>query len=54
MKALHLQNKQLQLRSDYPKPTPAVAEALVQVRLAGICATDLEMSKGISLTFRVC
>ncbi len=31
---------------DYPSPKPAAGEVLVRVRLAGICATDLEIARG--------
>ena len=31
---------------DYPDPTPSAGEALVRVRLAGICNTDLELIRG--------
>ena len=34
------------VRNDLPVPDPANDEALVRVRLAGICGTDLEMIKG--------
>jgi len=34
------------LRTDYPAPKAARDEALVAVRMAGICATDLEILKG--------
>ena len=44
MKALWLENRQLSLR-DIPEPGRS-GEALVKVRLAGICATDLELVKG--------
>ena len=30
----------------YPDPQPAPGEALVRVRLAGICNTDLELVRG--------
>jgi threonine dehydrogenase-like Zn-dependent dehydrogenase len=43
MQALWLENHTLSFRSDLPIPTPARGEALVRVRLAGICSTDLEM-----------
>jgi threonine dehydrogenase-like Zn-dependent dehydrogenase len=36
----------LWLRRDLPIPSPEAGEALVKVRLAGICATDLEMVRG--------
>ena len=34
------------LREDHPEPRPADGEALVAVRLAGVCSTDLEVLKG--------
>ncbi len=37
---------QLIFRSDYPIPTPSLGEKLVRVRRAGICNTDLEITKG--------
>jgi len=36
----------LTLRSDYPTPVRPPGEALVRVRLAGICNTDLEIVRG--------
>ncbi len=45
MKALWLENNQLRLREDVPLPAKP-GEALVKVRLAGVCGTDLEMVKG--------
>lgn len=36
----------LQFDPAYPNPTPGEGEVLVSVRLAGICATDLEIVKG--------
>jgi threonine dehydrogenase-like Zn-dependent dehydrogenase len=44
MNAIWLENNQLSLR-DLPLPVRP-GEALVKVRLAGICATDLELVKG--------
>lgn len=34
------------LRDDYPDPTPHPGEVLVQVRRAGICNTDIEITNG--------
>ena len=36
----------LEVCRDYPMPEPVLGEALVRVRMAGICATDLEIVKG--------
>jgi len=46
MKALWLENNQLQLRTDVPIPSPPPGEALVRVVRAGICNTDLELLRG--------
>lgn len=46
MKGLWLENNQLQLRSDIPIPEPQEGEALVRVLCAGICNTDLELTRG--------
>lgn len=46
MKAVWLDNNKLRFRGDVPVPEPPPGEALVAVRLAGICATDLELVKG--------
>ncbi|MCS6993900.1 MAG: alcohol dehydrogenase catalytic domain-containing protein [Anaerolineales bacterium] len=45
MKALWLEHRQLRLRDDVPMPARR-GEALIRVRLAGVCGTDLEMVKG--------
>jgi threonine dehydrogenase-like Zn-dependent dehydrogenase len=45
MKAITF-NKTLELRTDYPRPAPEEGEALVRVRMAGICNTDLEITRG--------
>jgi threonine dehydrogenase-like Zn-dependent dehydrogenase len=34
------------LRDDYPMPAQRAGESLVRVRLAGVCGTDLEMTRG--------
>jgi len=46
MLGLWLENQQLRLRHDIPLPQPSAEEALVKVRLAGICATDLHLCQG--------
>ncbi len=46
MKGLWLENKQLQLRTNLPIPSPPAGEALVKVLRAGICNTDLELLRG--------
>ena len=46
MKALWLEQQQLQLKTDLPIPTPPPGEALVRVIRAGICNTDLELIRG--------
>ena len=44
MLALWLKNNQLELR-EVPKPARP-GEALIRVRVAGVCSTDLELVKG--------
>jgi 2-desacetyl-2-hydroxyethyl bacteriochlorophyllide A dehydrogenase len=46
MQAVWLENNALSLRDDLPVPEPGRGEALVKVRLAGICGTDLALVKG--------
>jgi threonine dehydrogenase-like Zn-dependent dehydrogenase len=46
MRALWLENRELRLRDDVPPPTVPPGEALVRVRLAGVCNTDLELVRG--------
>ena len=41
-----LENRALRLRDDLPRPSPPAGEALVRVRVAGICNTDLELVRG--------
>jgi threonine dehydrogenase-like Zn-dependent dehydrogenase len=45
MRALVL-DEELQFVEDYPTPTPAPGEALIRVRMAGICNTDMELVRG--------
>jgi threonine dehydrogenase-like Zn-dependent dehydrogenase len=46
MRALWLEAQQLTLRDDLPRPQPPPGEALVRVLRAGICNTDLELTRG--------
>jgi len=46
MKCLWLEDQELSYKEDAPVPAPWEGEALVRVRLAGICATDLELLEG--------
>lgn len=46
MQAIWLEDQTLSFREDVPIPVPGPGEALVKVRLAGICATDLELVSG--------
>jgi threonine dehydrogenase-like Zn-dependent dehydrogenase len=46
MHAVWLENQILKVRQDVKKPAPHKGEALVKIRLAGICGTDLELAKG--------
>jgi len=39
------------LREDYPEPFPSAGESLIRVRMAGICGTDLELTRGY-MTYR--
>lgn len=43
---LDKQNAAPRLRDDLPMPQAAVGEALIKVRMAGICATDLQLCQG--------
>jgi 2-desacetyl-2-hydroxyethyl bacteriochlorophyllide A dehydrogenase len=45
VKALWLEDQALSMR-DVPVPTPPAGEALIRVRLSGICGTDLELVRG--------
>jgi threonine dehydrogenase-like Zn-dependent dehydrogenase len=46
MKALYWDGQKLTLKASQPSPEPARDLALVRVRLAGICSTDLQIFKG--------
>src|ERR1039457_314823 len=46
MRALVYHNHTLTLEKDYHKPVPRPGEALIRVLLAGICNTDLEITRG--------
>ena len=52
MQAITLSQDDLHIQKEYPRPEPAAGEALIKVRVAGICATDLEMVKGYKSGFR--
>lgn len=45
MKALVFR-EELEFIRDYPDPTPVEGEALIKVLMAGICSTDIEVTKG--------
>lgn len=45
MKALVMEDGRIEL-AEVPKPTPGPGEALVRVRLCGVCRTDLELAAG--------
>ena len=45
MRALVL-DEALKVVEDYPTPSPAPGEALIRVRMAGICNTDMELARG--------
>ncbi len=46
MRALLISEEGISYRDDYPDPEPCEDEALIRVRYAGICRTDLELIKG--------
>lgn len=46
MKALRCANSRVELIHDAPIPQQANGEVLLKVRMAGICRTDMELSKG--------
>lgn len=52
MRALCLTDQGPQVDLAYPCPTPGPDEALIRVRLAGICATDLQLLAGYKGGYR--
>ena len=46
MQALYLKDDVLHYAADYPQPVLRTGEALIRVLVAGICSTDLEMTRG--------
>jgi D-arabinose 1-dehydrogenase-like Zn-dependent alcohol dehydrogenase len=46
MQGIWLEDQKLSFREDIPEPEPAEGEAVIQIRLAGICSPDLELVKG--------
>lgn len=51
MRALLYDHSAVRFKAHYAQPKPAADEALIQVRIAGVCQTDLEIAKGY-LNFR--
>jgi threonine dehydrogenase-like Zn-dependent dehydrogenase len=52
MRALLLTDDGPILRQDYPLPIPGAGEALIRVKLAGVCATDLQLVRGYKGGYR--
>lgn len=52
MRALRLTDAGLQLDRDYPDPQPGPGEALIRMRCAGVCATDIELTRGYKGGYR--
>jgi threonine dehydrogenase-like Zn-dependent dehydrogenase len=46
MRGVWLEDRALRVREDVPEPVPAAGEAVIAVRRAGICNTDLELQRG--------
>ena len=51
MQALFLKDGQIQYQTDYAKPIPQMGEALIELFVAGICATDIEVIRGYKAGF---
>ncbi len=52
MRALTLTDHGPEIQTDYPTPQPQAGEALIRVRLAGVCATDLQLLAGYKGGYR--
>ncbi len=52
MRALRLTADGPHLQTDYPTPQPSPGEALIRVRLAGVCSTDLQLVAGYKGGYR--
>lgn len=52
MHALILTDQGPQFQPDYPDPQPGPNEALIRVRLAGVCSTDLQLVAGYKGGYR--
>lgn len=46
MQALWLENQELKFRPNVQDPVPGDGEALIRLKLAGVCSTDLELVRG--------
>jgi threonine dehydrogenase-like Zn-dependent dehydrogenase len=46
MRAVHWNGRELKVQPDYPVPSAGREAALIEVHLAGICSTDLQIFKG--------
>ncbi len=46
MKGVWLENQRIRYRDDLPDPAPQAGEALVRMRRAGICGTDMQLLRG--------
>jgi threonine dehydrogenase-like Zn-dependent dehydrogenase len=46
MRGLWLEDRRLRVRDDLPVPEPPPGEARIRVTLAGLCHTDLELTRG--------
>jgi threonine dehydrogenase-like Zn-dependent dehydrogenase len=46
MRALIYANNTLRLDQHFPQPVPTPGEALIRVTMAGICNTDIEITRG--------